>query len=397
MDKLPSEIINNIFSYIQNSNIYERDSIDEIRKLSIDRNNKEYYEKLKNYGVKDNGKKLMWCYLTRQIINLKIKTYQLDKEDRNDGPLRDIKNLNYKNERNEYLLKRNILTEYIKQSKYQNKENKRKKRVGTKKAFIQSQKDYIERKKKEIEKKKEVKPIINKVMKPKKKLKFILANDIERKEEEIEKKEIVEPIINNDDIEKKETDEIEKKEIVEPIINNDDIEKKETDEIEKKELLEFKEIRIKGNEEYIKFINKRVDDLNKEIDKLNNENLKINNGDFDNLFMEKIKIIKENEEKIVIDKSEVIKEKRNRTNYAKEYLINGELLTATIHKIKIEVEVTIEDKKVMFKDTDTEITYKSLNEVINSYQFKTSTGKPVSYNGWKIFKRYNNNSIEKLD
>lgn len=202
-----------------------------------------------------------------------------------------------------------------------------------------------------------------------------------KKKKNVNKKEIVEPIINNDDIEKKETDEIEKK---------------ETDEIEKKELLEFKETRIKGNEEFIKFLNKKVDDLNKEIDNLNNENLKINNGDFDNLFMKKIKMIKEKEEKIVIDKCEVIKEKRNRTNYAKEYLINGEILTAIIHKIEIDVEVIIEDKKVMFKDTDTEITYKSLNQVINSYQFKTSTGKPVSCNGWKVFKRYNNGSIEKL-
>jgi len=125
MSYIPNEILNIIFSYIQSPT-------NEIMKTAINhKDNKNFincthrlrYLYRKIIFVKINLLGAQFLNATNIIANLR----ELSKDEKNAG--------------NKILIKRNILTDYIKQK------HQRRKHSGTKKAFLQSLKDYLQRKK----------------------------------------------------------------------------------------------------------------------------------------------------------------------------------------------------------------------------------------------------------
>ena len=137
MSLIPYEVLNIIFSYIQSPT-------NEIMKTVI----KQHYKNGNNFinctkTLGHNANKLICYYLARKVIFAKIDLLGAEFLSVTNiiANLRELSKDN-KNESNRILVKRNILTDFIKQK------HQRRKRSGTIKAFLKSLKDYLQRKNK---------------------------------------------------------------------------------------------------------------------------------------------------------------------------------------------------------------------------------------------------------
>jgi len=141
----PTELINKIFSYIEgNTNQLVKNAIKKYynKKTNLDEdvNTNWSLTRITQNNTKIKKRKINNICRMRMLLSIKqFGNYKYKMEEYYTFNY-VIKNITYKNDSNNILLQRNILTDYIKQP------NKRRKRSGTKTNFIKSKENYIKRK-----------------------------------------------------------------------------------------------------------------------------------------------------------------------------------------------------------------------------------------------------------